>query len=141
MYKSYLYRLCNYVRMYVCKQHDYYHISVHCIPYINFVYKLLFLKNLAINTCFNESSMSISEDQGSLIFSILLTNPSSTDIIMRIVSTNGAAIGMYVAILSHRCNMGGSNLPDMYVCKSPRKNVHISRQITSTYIHILYVIM
>ena len=44
---------------------------------------------------FNKSSVSINEDQGLLMFTINLTNPSyaSTDVIITIVTTNGTANG------------------------------------------------
>ena len=43
--------------------------------------------------CFNESSVYVNESQGSVIAFLTLTNPSSTDIITTVNTTDGTAIG------------------------------------------------
>ena len=43
--------------------------------------------------CFNSSSVYITEDQGSAMFTLLLNNTSSLDLIATVITTNGTAIG------------------------------------------------
>ena len=43
--------------------------------------------------CFSDTSITINEDQGLVESSILLTNPSSSDIILTVITTDGTAIG------------------------------------------------
>ena len=50
--------------------------------------------------CINESSVCINEDQRSLMFTINLTNPSSTDMTIAVVitdrTTTGERLHMYI---------------------------------------------
>ena len=55
--------------------------------------KLTYLPTLATVVCFNKQSLSISEDQGSLLFTLILSNPSSADIKTAVNTYNGTAIG------------------------------------------------
>ena len=43
--------------------------------------------------CFNDTSIAINEDQGLVVFSILLTNPSSADITIPIITNDVTANG------------------------------------------------
>ena len=70
---------------------------IHCITLC-----LLFIATI----CFNETSISIIESQESLVFTIMITNPLSTDMTVTVATTNGTAIGvvnitviMYIAIM------------------------------------------
>ena len=78
-----------YLRTYIC---TYIHRITFC---------LLFIATI----CFNETSISIIESQESLVFTIMITNPLSTDMTVTVATTNGTAIGevnitviMYIAI-------------------------------------------
>ena len=43
--------------------------------------------------CFNESSLHVNESQGSVIVFLTLTNPSLTDVVTTVITTDGTAIG------------------------------------------------
>ena len=43
--------------------------------------------------CFNDTSISINEDQGLVVFSIRFTNPSSSNITIPVITTDGTATG------------------------------------------------
>ena len=60
---------------------------------MKFVLLILFALISATVICINESSVSINEDQGSLMFTINLTNPSSTDMTITVVTTDRTAAG------------------------------------------------
>ena len=46
----------------------------------------------AATICFNESSVHVNEDQGSLIFTLIVSQPSSTGMTI-VITTNGTATG------------------------------------------------
>ena len=43
--------------------------------------------------CFSDSSAHVTEDQGPGVFMLLLTNPSSFNIMTTVITTDGTAIG------------------------------------------------
>ena len=53
---------------------------------INFIY-------IVITTCFVESSLQVVENQRSVVFSVMLSNPSSANILLRIFSNKESATG------------------------------------------------
>ena len=50
------------------------------------------LQNLVTVMCFSDTSITINEDQGLAESSIFLTNPSSADIVVTVITTDGTAI-------------------------------------------------
>ena len=48
---------------------------------------------IASMMCFNESSVHVNESQGSVIVFLTLTNPSLTDVVTTVITTDGTAIG------------------------------------------------
>ena len=58
------------------------------------MYIILFPFSIEPVICFNDSLVYITEDQGSAMLTLNLTNPSSSDITARVVTTDGTAIGM-----------------------------------------------
>ena len=55
--------------------------------------RLCIYNTLAINVCFNETSLQVIEKEKSAIFSVILTNPSSNDIMIKLVTADGTAAG------------------------------------------------
>ena len=69
------------------------------LAFMSYLYKLctcVILSFIATNVCFNESGLSIAEDQGMAIFALTLTHPSSIDITTTVetsdITTNGENI-------------------------------------------------
>ena len=50
---------------------------------------------LATVICFNVPSISVNEDEGLVIFSVLITNPSSTDIMATLLTNDITATGEF----------------------------------------------
>ena len=74
-------------------------ISVWCHcdkhPMQTCAYVNIFYRHLEVMICFNEPSINIIEDQGSIVILIIINNQSSTDIIfnVNVITANGTAIG------------------------------------------------
>ena len=59
-----------------------------------YVYKSITYCSLLIATiCFNESSISVDESQESLIFTMMISDPLSTDLMVTVFTTSGTATG------------------------------------------------
>ena len=61
--------------------------------YINYYSYVPLFSYVEIDICFGESSMQVTEHQGLLIILLNLTNPSSTDISITVITINGTATG------------------------------------------------
>ena len=48
----------------------------------------------AITVSFNESSYSVAEE-GAVVITVVLSNPSSTDITVKLITTDDSAVGEY----------------------------------------------
>ena len=53
----------------------------------------------AITVMFDQSTYSVDEDSGPARPTIILSNPSSSDITVRVTNTDGSATGEYCSIL------------------------------------------
>ena len=76
--------LCTYVFAYVVTYFNFcklYHLKCNTC-------RLLFAETI----CFNESSVHANENQGSLIFTLIISKPSSTGMTI-VITTNGTATG------------------------------------------------
>ena len=96
---------------------------------------LVSLFQLAPSVNFSQSTYGIDEDKGPLQLMLILSNPSTTNITIRVFSNDGSATGEKCII--HRdafnsCNMGMSGLPDKYT-RGLRMYVHI-RQTKSAHV-------
>ena len=83
-----------------------FHIS-HTRMYTTYVasYMYIFSSILATRICFGKSSVHINENHQSLMFTLNLTDPLSTDIKVTVITTDGTATGELIIIILHVFNL------------------------------------
>ena len=78
---------------------------------------LVSLFQLAPSVNFGQSTYGIDEDKGPLQLMLILSNPSTSNITIRVFSNDGSAAGEKCIIyrdVYNSCKMGISDLPDKY---------------------------
>ena len=74
---------------------------LYIVTYVHIGMVIFIIFVLETTICFSDSSVHVTEDQGSLVFTLVLTNPSSLDIIPTVITTAGTAFGKEVTFNSY----------------------------------------